>query len=175
MDLKGLRKRCEARIRELDLPTPFNARFFCDTLASRRGRPIQLLPIAGRDGLCGLWVATSSTDYIFFERATTPFHQEHIILHEASHLLCDHRSAFVTEADLPRLLFPDLRPEMVHSVLQRATYSIDEEREAELLASLILERSASVARSSPAASDSQAVELIGRLESSLEEAVDGQF
>src|SRR5687767_10750297 len=113
MNLKALRKRCEARLSELELYSHFDARAFCDALAARRGRPILVCPVASQAGPCGLWIGTPSADYIFFERDTSRLHQEHIILHEASHILCGHRSAEIAEADVPRLFFPDLRTEMV--------------------------------------------------------------
>jgi hypothetical protein len=133
---RRLRKRCEARLRDLPLPVPFDARALCAQVARRRGRPIRLLPLAGLTGVCGLWIATDTTDLIFYEQVTTPPHQEHIILHELSHLLCDHYSAAPDAATL----LPSLDPEVVRRVLGRAGYSTDEEREAELLASLIRQR-----------------------------------
>lgn len=165
---KELRAQCVAKLRTLDLPIPFSAQAFCGLLATRRGRPILLQPVANQAGPWGLWVATSTTDYIFYEGETSPLHQEHIILHEACHILCAHHSTSIAEAELSRLLFPDLCPETVQRVLQRTSYSTRDEREAELLASLILER---VTRTEPVRqvrSDSQATRLIGRLGASLE-------
>lgn len=169
MELKELRRRCEARLRELELPTPFEARAFCAVLAGRRGRPILLRPIATRSGPWGLWVAGPSADFIFYERDTSPLHQEHIILHEASHLLCGHRPVPVADAELMQLLFPDLCPETVQRVLRRASYSGAEEQEAELLASLILERVGGTLASTAATDDPKAVQLLGRLAASLEQ------
>jgi hypothetical protein len=120
------------------MPVPFDASELCAAVAARRGRPIRLVPMDGLTGVCGLWVATATTDLIFYERVTTPPHQEHIILHELSHVLCDHQRA----PDMAGLL-PDLDPEMVHRVLGRAGYTSEEEREAELLASLIRQRARS--------------------------------
>ncbi|GAA0393607.1 hypothetical protein GCM10009530_51270 [Microbispora corallina] len=138
--LRELRRRCEARLDELTLPVPFDARALCRTVADKRGRPILLQPLAGRSGLWGLWVATETSDFIFYEESTTPPHQEHIILHELSHLLCDHYGAAVPGGDHTRLLMPSLDPEMVRRMLGRTTYSAVEEQEAELLASLIRQR-----------------------------------
>jgi hypothetical protein len=96
-------------------------------------------------GVCGLWIATSTTDVIFFERVTTHPHQEHIILHELSHLLCDHYRASLRVAAQTERLLPNLDPDMVRRVLARAGYSSVEEREAETLASLIRQRARSPA------------------------------
>lgn len=137
-----LRRRCLARLRDLPLPAPFDVRALCDQVAARRGRPIRLIPAAGLTGVCGLWIATDTTDLICYESDTTRPHQDHIILHELSHVLCAHYPV-----ELPtRTLLPDLDPAMVRAVLGRAGYSTDEEREAETLASLIRQRATTRAR-----------------------------
>ncbi len=168
MDLKQQRKRCEARLRGLTLPVPFDVRSFCRSLAACRNRPLLLRPMASKAGPCGLWVAGPTADYIFYERETSPLHQEHIILHEASHLLCGHHPAPVSETGLSRLLFPDLEPEMVKEVLARAAYSLEDEREAELLASLILERARAGTPCGAPGVDSETEGVLKRLEASLE-------
>lgn len=149
------------------MPVPFDARALCERVAARRGRPIRLVPMDGRAGVCGLWVATDTTDLFFYERVTTPPHQEHIILHELGHLLCDHHHASSTRG--PALgpafeqLLPSLDPQMVHRILGRAGYTSEEEREAELLASLIRQR----ARSHGGGT------LTDRLHAALEDGADG--
>lgn len=135
-----LRRRCAARLRELPMPVPFEVRALCQQVAAVRGRPIRLLPIAGLTGVCGLWVATDASDLVFYEQDTTPSHQEHIILHELSHIICDHYPKSLSMAEQTRLLLPSLDPGMVRRVLGRAGYSNEEEREAEMLASLIWQR-----------------------------------
>jgi hypothetical protein len=131
-----LRRRCLARLRDLPLPEPFDVHALCQEVAERRGRPIRLVPTAGITGVCGLWIATDTMDLICYEIDTTRPHQEHIILHELSHVLCEHYPV-----ELPtRTLLPNLDPAMVRAVLGRAGYSTDEEREAETLASLIRQR-----------------------------------
>jgi hypothetical protein len=76
------------------------------------------------------------------------------------------------EAEFAHLLLPDLELETVRRVLQRSGYSSDEEQEAELLASLILEHASAPARNQ-ARSDSEAARLLERLEASLEENGEG--
>ena len=140
MDTKDLRRRCELRLRDLQLPLPFDVSAFCDRVATQRGRPILLRSIASRAGPWGLWVATASSDVIFFEADTSPLHQQHIILHELSHMLCDHTPLPVTDPATLQMLLPDLGPETIRHVLSRVAYSAEEEREAEILASLVLQR-----------------------------------
>ncbi|WP_204043253.1 hypothetical protein [Acrocarpospora phusangensis] len=140
MSLKRLRRRIEARVGGLPLPVPFDVRMLSERVAEQRGRPIRLLPMTGHWGLWGLWVSVDTADMIFYEEATTPPHQDHIILHELCHILCDHYPTPLAPAEHARLLLPDLDPEMVRRVLGRTAYSVVEEQEAELMASLIWQR-----------------------------------
>lgn len=167
MNDNRLRRRCAARLQELELPDPFDVKSFCEALGERRGRPIQLHAVAGDEGACGVWVSVPSADLIFYEQNTSPLHQEHIILHEVSHLLCGHAPAPVSEHETLQLLFPDFELKTVELVLPRAGYSTEQEREAEILASLILERVAagSPLRSSPKKTSGD--EVLHRLEASL--------
>lgn len=137
--LRRLRRRCRRRLRGLPLPVPFDVRVLCARVAEARGRPVRLCPMtmATTAGVWGAWVATDTADLIFYEQATTPPHQEHIILHELSHLLFDHYPAPLSAAEHARLLLPDLDPELVRRVMGRTAYTAVEEQEAEMLASLI--------------------------------------
>ena len=168
MDDKRLRQRCEARLRKLNLPDPFDVQSFCEMLGEQRGRPILLHPVAGAEGACGVWVSVPSADLIFYEHDTSPLHQEHIILHEVSHLLCGHEPVPVSTHEISQLLFPDFNLETVRLVLPRGGYSTVEEREAEVLASLMLER---VAASSPLRTSPRKTgrdEVLHRLAASLQ-------
>lgn len=141
MSFRRLRRSCEQRLSGLDLPELRDIDTFCDALARRRGRRILRVPIAAPGtGIWGMWVATANADVIFFQGSTTPLHREHIVLHEVSHMLCDHQPSAATPADWAPMLLPSLDPAMVRRVLARSGYHEQQEREAELLASLILER-----------------------------------
>ncbi len=147
MNRRTLRKRCEALVRELVLPVPFDARAFCQMLESRRGRPILLRPMdmgRGRKAR-GLWLATDWADFILYEQATTPLHQQHIIFHELAHILCDHQPVQVVQEGMSTALFPDLDMERIQVVMRRSAYLVQEEQEAEMVATLLLKRSAGVA------------------------------
>lgn len=141
MSLRKLRQQCEARLRDVDVPDPFDIRAFCSRLAERRGRPLHVLPLpegAGTEDPCGMWLATEHDDWVFVEAGTSPMHREHIILHEVAHMICGHADE-VPSGNVARLL-PHLDAAMLTRVLGRTSYTTDEEREAELLASLILAR-----------------------------------
>lgn len=174
MDLRALRKRCDAIVRQLNIPTPFDARDFCDMVATQRGRPIVLRPTPMGRAIYGVWLATASTDIILYERETSPVHQRHIIVHELAHILCDHQPTRVAPEEAPALPSTELDPERIQTTMYRAMYSAAEEQEAELLASLILRRTVGVAprHTSPPAAGS--ARLLQRLAVSLEEWPPGQ-
>lgn len=131
---------CRRLVDRQHLPDPFDAAVFVREVAARRGRPVELIPVYARPDLpCGLLLTTEASDYVLFAADTTPFHQQHILLHEAAHLLCGHRDAATLRSAAQNLL-PTLNPALVQRVLGRTVYSEPEEAEAELVASLILSR-----------------------------------
>ena len=140
--LRELRRRGEARLRDLDLSIPFDLEAFCRALARRRGRSLQVHPLATGIAPYGLWLATPAADYVVYEADTSPLHRLHIILHELSHIIYEHRPVPFGDHSAPILsdVFPDFQPDTIRYLLQRTIYSTDEEQEAEVLATLILER-----------------------------------
>lgn len=155
--LGRLRRQARARLEGLDVPEPFDLTAWCARVARRRGRPIVLHPVASPPGVCGMWVAVDGQDHVFFERDTTALHRDHIVLHELSHMLCEHRSAALDADGWAVRLLPDIDPETVRRVLRRAVYSDEEEREAEVLATLITERAVRGPHLAAAAADEVAV------------------
>lgn len=126
-----------ARLRDLPIPTPFDLPAFVDIVAARRGRPIVLRAwetlTPSLSGICFSW---PTHDLICYVVGTSPAHQQHVILHELAHLLCGHEG--LSQGERAALLFPDLAPRLLER--RRETYTTEDEREAETLASLILER-----------------------------------
>ncbi|MEV4824524.1 hypothetical protein [Micromonospora sp. NPDC049274] len=170
MKLHRLRKRCEQIVAQLEVPEPFDIQRLCEILGERRGRPIHLVPIKlPAHTVCGMCVPTGDFDAIFFEQDTSPLHQQLIIGHELGHLLAGHQATEVLDADASRLLLPDLDPELVQRSLGRSNYAAAEEREAEMIGSLLLQRlrgGRTDADDEPLGG--QDVELYGRLRHSLE-------
>lgn len=140
MSFKKIRQECTELVDELTLPQPFSARALCMVLGERRQRPIHLLEMKKSPGMSGLWMSTEKSDYIFFEGRTTSLHREHIILHELGHMLYAHSGTQVLDEESRRLLLPSLDPQMIDRVFARTHYSTLEEQQAELVASLVLER-----------------------------------
>lgn len=133
-------RRCRAVVDRLDLPDPFDVEGFIGMLARQRGRPIELIPLPFRpDRPCGLLVTTLRADVIIYSSDTTAMHRRHILLHEAAHLVRGHDGGPDSTAG-PALLLPHLSPALIKSVLGRTVYSEPQEREAELIASLIHHR-----------------------------------
>lgn len=137
-------QRCAARLAQLTIPTPWDLDRFVAELAQHRGRPLQVSPLdalATPDTPCGVWIGTDAADHVFVEAHTSAFHRDHIVCHELAHMLLEHDST-PTHAEnfsAARLL-PSLSPDMLRRVLGRTAYTDRQEREAELLATLILGR-----------------------------------
>jgi len=133
-----LRRRCERRLRGIRIPQPFDLDAFCREVESRRQRPLRRRPIPGLSSHapCGLWIGTPEADHVFYDAGTSPLHAEHIVLHELAHILSGH----TLDTSLTTL-FPDLDPATVARALGRVAYTSVQEREAEMMASLIRGRS----------------------------------
>lgn len=142
-------RRVSELVRALDVRPPFGVEAICQALSRSRGRHIELLayPLP-TPGPIGLWVGTQRADLIIYQRETTPLHQEHIILHEVGHILADHRS--VADGTDWEALLPALRGDAIDRVLHRCSYDTAQEREAELTATILLERASVLDRVMPA-------------------------
>lgn len=134
---RQLRRRCEDRLRVLAPEGPLRLdRFIADVVASRP-RPLSFVPVPLLGKPYGLWLTDGETECICYERDTTPAHQRHIILHELCHLLCGHQPLDPAAFTGP---FLHLDRDRLRAIMLRSGYSQEQEREAELLASLISER-----------------------------------
>ena len=144
MKQSRFRRRYQDIVSTVGVPVPFNLDEFCIRVAAFRGRELRLHPmnVGQIPGLCGLYIELDHTDHVCFPADTSPIHQQHIIVHELTHLLCGHRAseptALLPDAVLTEL-FPSLDREFVRSVLGRSRYASPVEREAEVVASMILE------------------------------------
>lgn len=148
---RELRRRCRKLLNELDIRPPLDVHELCRRVGEQRGKPIR--PIAHPipvPGPFGAWITTDSADYILYQRETSKAHQGHIILHELGHILAGHRSDEEDDALLGQLYpdvaparlreqYPDLEPGAVRRALRRTSYDSAQEREAETVATIILE------------------------------------
>lgn len=155
---RQLRRRCEARLRRLTIAEPLHLdRFIADVVAGRR-RPLSFVavPLLGKP--YGLWLTDGETECICYERDTTLAHQRHIILHELCHLLCDHQPLEPGALAGP---VPHLDRDRLQAIMLRSGYTVEQEREAEMLASLISERASY--RSDGVETDKQSLRLLQML------------
>lgn len=138
---RNLRDRCRRLVDDLDLPDPFDVEKLVRHVAEQVGKPIQLIPMPMQHIPCGLLVNTRDTHLLFYESRTSGAHQDLIVCHELAHLLCGHYSTTaVSDAITPSLTLPDLDPALVASALARTSYTKDDEREAETVATLLIRR-----------------------------------
>ncbi|GAA0611463.1 hypothetical protein GCM10010174_31170 [Kutzneria viridogrisea] len=133
---------------ELDWSTPFDVDHLLDQIAERRGKAISLLPAPlPRDGAGGLVIERERDIVIVYDEALAPLQQEHVVMHEAAHVLFAHRG--VTLEDLTDEELTELDPDLVdsaHRFAKRDGYSGLDEKVAEITAALIWLR-AGVSRS----------------------------
>ncbi|MEU6238828.1 ParH-like protein [Kitasatospora sp. NPDC047058] len=147
---RGLWQRCRGVADSIPLPEPFGIPALAEALALRRGRPIELMPLSGPEhSPCGVLISTDRADYIGYPADTTALHQQHIVLHEIGHLLCGHTGHTGHIADsgdtglstaVSHALTTHLPEELVRRVLGRSGYTERQEQEAELVASLAVQR-----------------------------------
>ncbi|GAB3677585.1 hypothetical protein [Saccharopolyspora tripterygii] len=141
---RRLRQQLRAELSILDISHPIDMTEVCQRLGEHRGLTIRLLAIRLEvPGPFGLWLRTSSADYIIYQQETTVLHQQHIIAHELGHLLAGHSSDDGDDAVWAELL-PDVPPDLLRRALRRTHYDTDQERDAETVATLLLERAAVV-------------------------------
>ena len=124
----------DSLLRDIAIPQPFDIADFCGAVAKRRGRPIRLCPAIMHGRPFGLWIPLQSEDQIWYEQETSAWHQQHIILHEIGHILCNHAVENPRlRADYPYELVPSLQPG-IFAGMRRDGYSGREEQEAEAFA-----------------------------------------
>jgi hypothetical protein len=167
--LRAVRKRCEAIARTVEVPTPFDLDELIARLSADRGRPISVLPFPlPPEAPCGLCIATDGADYIVVTDAATGTQRDHIALHELAHLLLDHRLQALCDDDASRRLLPHLDPVVVRRMFARTSYSSLQEQEAEMLASLLRQRSGFWTPRQAAAPGGAADDVVERLGRSLD-------
>jgi hypothetical protein len=136
-----------ALVRELPIPVPWDRDVFINKLAGMHGRSIRLIPTdtaALADCPCGLWLSCDDEDLILHEMGTSDYHIDQIVGHEVGHMLLGHRRSQAfggdkeREHDLYRQVLPDVDPATVRAVLGRIDCASDEERDAEMFASLLM-------------------------------------
>lgn len=160
MKERELRRRCRRELQALGIQPPLQVDVLCRLLGERRGRPIRLVPYAlPVPGPFGVWLATASADYILYQQETSKIHQDHIILHEVGHILADHQSDD-SDDEFWRQMMPDISREAIRRALRRTSYDQEHEREAELVATIILEWASVLDQVTPRKSSNPSVQRV---------------
>jgi hypothetical protein len=135
----GLRPGAQRNVESLSLRGCRSVAQLCERVADRRARRLELLPVGLRGSdIHGMLVVTEDADFIVYDQDAPVYHQQHVQLHEISHLLYGH----LDEADGLRgeqlhTQFPQLEHLGAIKVLQRSDYDAHMERQAETLASFL--------------------------------------
>ncbi|MFF5718984.1 regulator component [Streptomyces buecherae] len=140
-DENRLRESCEKQVDLLRLPYRFSTRELRDAVAKLRGKPIALKPLStlgAIDAPCGIRIETPSADLLYYEEGTSVHHQRHILAHELSHVYCDHPGSLEVDADTAQAI--GVSPTLVMRMSGRTSYSSADEREAEMMATVIRQR-----------------------------------
>ena len=136
-----LRKSCEAQIDRLGLPYRFSTRELRDAITAVRGKPIVLRPLStlgAIDAPCGIRLELAEADVLFYEQATSAHHRRHILTHELCHVYCDHPGSLEVDTATAHAL--GINPTLVMRMSGRTSYLTDDEREAEMMATIIRQR-----------------------------------
>lgn len=121
---------------ELNLPQIGNIRELAGAVSSRTGRGVHLEPASiGWTAPCGTCWVTKTAFYIFYDPRTSPMHQDHIIAHEFAHLLLGHYKINRLSAGRTSGLTSRIAPSTIEMMLGRRGYEVEEEHDAETLAS----------------------------------------
>ncbi|MFJ5222559.1 hypothetical protein [Streptomyces sp. NPDC088400] len=144
----------------------------CRALGKRRGRPIDLRPVAlEKPGPSGVWVDFPQMDVIFYQQETTRLHQDHIILHEVGHLIVAKDEEVAQREKTPddfaegwKNLIPVVDRGLIRRFARRCSYESGEECAVELVATILLEWSSVFEREAPLPADPS----LRRIQSALE-------
>ncbi|MEU2021802.1 hypothetical protein ABZ565_06505 [Streptomyces sp. NPDC016469] len=83
-------------------------------------------------------IETPTADLLFYEEGTSVHHQRHILTHELCHVHFNHPGTLEVDAATARSL--GVNPALMLRMSGRTSYSTDEERQAEMMASVIRRR-----------------------------------
>lgn len=96
-----------------------------------------------------MWLATKRGDYIYYDAQTSGLHRLHIILHEVGHMLCGHEEVGLEDNQYLYRQLNVCDSVWVRQILPRIRYTSRQEQEAEMVATLLLERAGRLPVPSP--------------------------
>lgn len=133
-------------MRLLPLPVPFDLAELRQRIADERGRPLSILawkPGAVPASITGACIPYGDRDVIYHQPWATGLHRTQIVLHEIAHLVCGHLPQDTANPKAGAWLTSQL-DQLELAAFQRMfarhdNYDDEQEREAEMLASLMME------------------------------------
>jgi hypothetical protein len=136
MGERRLRWRCRRLLRDLGVQPPTDVAELCRRLGAHRGRELRLMPYPlAVPGPFGVWFETDDVDVIAYQSETSRAHQDHIVLHEVGHVVAGHGGDSPVDGD--EQVLPDVPTSGRLRRLRRTCYDATNEREAELIASIL--------------------------------------
>ena len=136
----SIRRRLTTILDQLDYDfSDFSLQSLAAWLSARRRRQIEFVGRTMPPNLYGAWIRGEFRDYIFYDQNTAPVHQLHIKLHELSHILCNHENEILSQNRIAILLRKD-STELAQEGTLRSKFTDHNEQEAEVMASLLIER-----------------------------------
>jgi hypothetical protein len=135
-------------MRHLAVAAPFELEEFRACLQRHSGRPVHLVPASLPAGSpSGVCCRTAGADYLYYEGQTSSFHQAHILVCLAAHVILD--GELRPRVD-PRLT-PDVSPQLAELMLGAMDCAPVGERDAERFAVRALDRAGVLACPPPVA------------------------
>lgn len=142
--MSKLQRACERRLAGIPVPHPFDLAEFAEIVTEFRGRPVRIVPVPGlrgADGLTGCWLPDAHHDLVLIDAHVSGWHRAIIGAHEIAHIICDHQAGSLPVQEVLGDLLPDLDDSTIRRMLGRhGRYGPQQELEAEMMASLIVER-----------------------------------
>lgn len=147
--MTNLRRRAEQALDGLDLRGPATVEALVRHLSEQRRRPllVETAPAAFfADTACGAWWESEHLDLVFVPEDADPVLRDHTVRHELAHMILRHRGT-ACGGDMLREVLARVLPDLdagtvMGSLHRRSDYTLDAEREAEVLASLLTLRAA---------------------------------
>jgi hypothetical protein len=165
---RQLRRRCDAALRGIEIPHPWDIRVFLAMLSERRGRPIILDEAPQLVGsVSAYWWKDAVADLIFYAPTQSVFYRELNIFHEVGHMLCEHDRRLGSSP----MSFGDMESLTTAAGAARQIYARDsrfeavEEQEAEYTAyriKLMVEQSLTARRSADNPDDEHMISAMRR-------------
>ncbi len=161
--------KCEVIMEQLDIPRPFTVEAFLAAIEMSTGRPIRLETFEFRSrGRLGLLLRLDTEDLILIDSRARDTRRLQVLCHEAAHIILDHQALTDVldegqDLNIPDGLLHQWNLERLQEIWHRWTYSAREDKEAEVLADLILERIETTSRPATHSQDPNTVELSERL------------